>query len=347
MEGFRALQRMYIMNSWWSGSNSVNILITGKTGTGKSSLVNAILGKCVAKVGDNLDPETSEVTSFETDIEGIKVTVWDSPGLQDGLNQEDTYLNNIEACCKDKIDLFIYCVSMENNRFVDGNRDIDSMLKLTEKLGKEIWNNAVFILTCANRFITAKKSTFPETEESDVKIKDIFYKRLEEWKRVVRKCLQDKLHLPTETIEKLPILPAGRKRPPLLLKGEFESAWLSKLWMESLLVTKHDAQPALIKMNLQRLTTASDIHSAKEFSELLKKERIIIEDRAVEFGKEVCAEQAGRQVGRLTGERKCLAQLFTQIFSNLPNITCHGTAVVIDSEFGIVAQGLLCNYFST
>ena len=62
------------MEAWWERSDSITVLITGKTGTGESSLVNAILGKEVAKVGRSLDPETSEVTAFKNIIEGVQYT---------------------------------------------------------------------------------------------------------------------------------------------------------------------------------------------------------------------------------------------------------------------------------
>ena len=79
--------------------------------------MNAILGKEVAKVGKTLNPQTSIVSSYEKEVDGIKVIVWDSPGLQDGLQNEDAYLRDIETKCKGKVDLFLYCVSMQNKRF--------------------------------------------------------------------------------------------------------------------------------------------------------------------------------------------------------------------------------------
>lgn len=348
MEAFRSMQESYIrgtMDEWWRSSNSISILITGKTGTGKSSLVNAILGKDVAKVGETVHPETSEVTSFQTNSNGIEVTVWDSPGLQDGLKKESAYLSNIESRCKDKIDLFIYCVSMDNARFLDGSRDIDSMCMLTEKLGKTIWNNAVFILTCANRYISSKRSMYPETDDDDYvnkMLKETFDKRLEEWRRKIKQCLLQTIDVPAETVEKLPILPAGRKGLPMLLKGYRDTLWLSKIWIESLLVTKHGAQPALVKMNLNRLASASDIRSEEEFTEVLKKEKIIIEERGTDIGRGAGAEQAGKNVGRVSGKVACMAHLIERIYSNIPNLTVRGTTIVVNEELGIIAARVVC-----
>ena len=49
------------IQKWLEQSKSLHILITGKTGVGKSALVNGIVGKYVAKEGETLDPETSTV----------------------------------------------------------------------------------------------------------------------------------------------------------------------------------------------------------------------------------------------------------------------------------------------
>ncbi len=47
-----------------SGRKHINILLCGKTGVGKSHLTNALIGKVLAKEGEDLDPETDEVSDL-------------------------------------------------------------------------------------------------------------------------------------------------------------------------------------------------------------------------------------------------------------------------------------------
>ena len=70
------------------GQKHLSILVTGKTGVGKSRLVNAVVGKRVATEGQQKKPCTVTVNSYSLVINGIEVRVLDSPGLKDGTCNE-------------------------------------------------------------------------------------------------------------------------------------------------------------------------------------------------------------------------------------------------------------------
>lgn len=70
----------------------VNVLITGATGCGKSSTINALFGKDIAKVGQNSTPETMDIQSFQLNE---YLTLWDSPGLGDTKEADKRHAQNI------------------------------------------------------------------------------------------------------------------------------------------------------------------------------------------------------------------------------------------------------------
>ncbi|MHA7963715.1 GTPase family protein [Paenibacillus sp. CAU 1782] len=79
-------------------SQTVNILITGATGSGKSSTINAIFNTSIAKVGYGVDPETMDIQKYE-----IKnLTLWDSPGLGDGKEADIRHRKIITNVLREK-----------------------------------------------------------------------------------------------------------------------------------------------------------------------------------------------------------------------------------------------------
>ena len=67
------------LEQWQKRSTQVRILITGKAGTGKSSLINTVTGFKLAEEGDTLKPKTTEVTEYTNkSIGDIQLRVWDS-----------------------------------------------------------------------------------------------------------------------------------------------------------------------------------------------------------------------------------------------------------------------------
>lgn len=134
----------------------LQILVCGQTGIGKSSLVNSILGRELCSVGDpgrgrvegeEFAPETTHVTSVEGNLNGIIVTVWDSPGLQDRRDKDDVYLQEMYEKCSN-VDLVLYCMDMSNTRW---SRSEDIALKLmSEKFSSHFWSKCLLVLTKAN-----------------------------------------------------------------------------------------------------------------------------------------------------------------------------------------------------
>ena len=74
-----------------ASSRSVNIMLVGASGVGKSSTVNALFDMSVAKVGVGVDPETKEITKFDLG----NLTIWDSPGLGDTVANDSKNIKQI------------------------------------------------------------------------------------------------------------------------------------------------------------------------------------------------------------------------------------------------------------
>lgn len=69
----------------------INLMITGATGCGKSSTINALFDLDVAKVGTGAKPETMEITRYDLD----NLILWDSPGLGDGKEADNKHAKGI------------------------------------------------------------------------------------------------------------------------------------------------------------------------------------------------------------------------------------------------------------
>lgn len=75
-----------------------NLMITGATGCGKSSTINALFGMEKAKVGVGVDPETMDIQRY--DLENL--ILWDSPGLGDGREADERHTRNIVSKLTEK-----------------------------------------------------------------------------------------------------------------------------------------------------------------------------------------------------------------------------------------------------
>ena len=108
-------QKMILMGNLHKLQNQkLNIMITGATGSGKSSTINAMFRREVAKVGVGVDPETMDITKYTLN----NMILWDSPGLGDGKEADTRHAKNI--------------ISKLNERDSDGNALIDLVLVILD-----------------------------------------------------------------------------------------------------------------------------------------------------------------------------------------------------------------------
>lgn len=108
-------QKMILMGNLHKLQNQkLNIMITGATGSGKSSTINAMFRREVAKVGVGVDPETMDITKYTLN----NMILWDSPGLGDGKEADTRHAKNI--------------ISKLNERDPDGNALIDLVLVILD-----------------------------------------------------------------------------------------------------------------------------------------------------------------------------------------------------------------------
>ena len=270
------------LEEWIEESDCVNIFVAGQTGTGKSTLVNGLVGREVSHEGKTLDPGTKRVCEYLCKVDDILVSVWDSPGLQDGYGREDEYLRDIIRRWK-KIDLFVYCIRMQI-RFEGGddNRDIATMCRLNGSLGVNIWKNALIILTFANDIIDMKE----EDGLTGTDLEEYFEKKVNEWKEMLHTVLHEEVGIPKEIADSIEVVPAGYyKCLELLPNGE---CWMSRLWLKALAVCSSRAQPAFIQINEHRFKTLNEIgmkesqHRVQE--DFLHDRPLIIASKGEEIG---------------------------------------------------------------
>ena len=239
----------------------LRILVTGKTGQGKSTLINGILGAEVAKEGASAKRCTTAVTEFDEVIHSVPIKVFDSPGLQDRTENEEKYIQGMRDQCK-KLSLVLYCTKMINTRLTDDDKH--AMKKLTKAFGKEFWNYVVFVLTFANMEDCSRK----DDRDKDVKtpslddqegwnklMKQRFEGRLKTWKTDLRQFLIDEVHINQKIAEKIPLVPTGDHvvsyNNPNPMRLPDRDDWFNSFWTACCLRVKD--QKLFLQINRDRM----------------------------------------------------------------------------------------------
>ena len=106
-------------------------MVTGVTGAGKSTTLNSIFQKEIAKVGRGVDPETMNLDSYRLND---SFRLWDTPGLGDGKQNDKDHSRSLIS--------LLYKDYGEKNGFIDlvlvildgSSRDMGTTYKLLNEV---------------------------------------------------------------------------------------------------------------------------------------------------------------------------------------------------------------------
>ncbi len=147
--------------------SQLNLMVIGKTGTGKSTLINGMFGEDLAQTGTGF-PVTMEVGSYSKNNYPFIIMDW--PGFElDGDNSIDVQFSEIKKVIslgnktkkpQNMIHCILYCVSATGHRFEDA--EINFVKNLLAETGK---NKIPVILVITQAFL--KKDTLELKESID------------------------------------------------------------------------------------------------------------------------------------------------------------------------------------
>ncbi|KAL6118406.1 uncharacterized protein ACO6RY_03213 [Pungitius sinensis] len=126
--------------------DEMRIVILGKTGVGKSSVANTILGENVFQIGDTANSETSECQSVTRRVDGRDLTLIDTPGWFDTHRPEEEMKAEIVRCiteCSPGPHAFIIVFKVESFTYQE-QAVID---KINEYFSEESFKYATVLFT--------------------------------------------------------------------------------------------------------------------------------------------------------------------------------------------------------
>ena len=265
--------------------DSFSFLAVGKTGVGKSTLLNALTESNEFLSSSNRrEAGTKIITRYQFVRNGVTITAWDSPGFQDGSGKDEVYKKELKEHCSN-VDSVLYCISLKETR-ADLGEDASALKQITDALSVEVWKKCVVVLTFSNTLEKRLKL------DNEAKHEELFAERIESWKQKVYAALRE-CSIKESVINRIQVVPAGHLKRVHLPGTNY---WLSNLWIKIFVSVQNElARVAFHKANEDRIVSSKEGEKHSPYAIVLTKEDVA----TIAAGGTVGA--AGAAVGGTTG----------------------------------------------
>ena len=220
------------------------VLVVGETGTGKSTLINNLMGKKVVTEGDTLESQTATITKHELEVEGVQIALYDTPGLGDSRsNRDGEYLRKVEEILKSgAIHLVIYCLKLSETRM---RASLIRTFQEYAKIGMN-WEWTIITLTFADAVpVPYSEKKMPEFDEVQ-----FFNNRLAEMRAYITKTLVERVGVVPEVASKIPCNPSTSDPNERLVNGD---RWFVPFWLEVLELLSPGAAMQFLEMRANNI----------------------------------------------------------------------------------------------
>ena len=217
-------------------ADAVTIVLAGKSGVGKSTLFQTLLG---LKTEISFSAKRGTAEHYTLNKNNVRINIIDTSCLVDA---------DVKSTSK-KYDLLVYCVIVSpGSRFRDANPDV--MRRLQKMYGREIWKHSVFVFTFSN--VAWERSRKGHSEEKGT---ENYKQYIEEYVRAVEEELT-KLQVKDLSIESIfsrapdhtpnpntiLVIPAGYKSEDQILPGvtlqQDSTSWMDEIYIEMMKKSK-------------------------------------------------------------------------------------------------------------